>query len=70
MSDDAEQPGGFINLGGVDCPSCGEAMPKFRVPSSLHQLMWGGWTCAHCGAEMDKWGKPIESGGGGTAGGR
>ena len=59
MADDKPQDGGFINLGGVDCPKCGQRMPTFRVPRSLHQLMWGGWTCPNCGCEMDKWGKTI-----------
>ena len=68
MSDDDLNEGGFINLGGVDCPGCGQRMPRFRIPSSLHQLMWGGWTCPNCGAEMDKWGKPVESGNAGTGG--
>jgi hypothetical protein len=22
--------------------------------------MWGGWTCAECGFELDKWGRPTE----------
>jgi hypothetical protein len=67
MSDDTEQHGGFINLGGTDCPNCGQRMPTFRVPSSLHQIMWGGWTCPNCGCEMDKWGKAVGSGGTGSA---
>jgi predicted RNA-binding Zn-ribbon protein involved in translation (DUF1610 family) len=48
----------FINLESVDCPKCGQRMPTLRVPESLHELMWGGWTCPNCGCEMDKWGKP------------
>ena len=21
--------------------------------------MWGGWTCRHCGCELDKWGQEV-----------
>jgi hypothetical protein len=62
MPDDDPQGGGFFNLGGVVCPKCGQRLPLFRVPTSLHQLMWGGWTCPDCGCEMDKWGKAVDSG--------
>jgi hypothetical protein len=46
-----------INLKSVCCPTCREQMPMIRVPGSLHELMWGGWTCPKCGGRMDKWGK-------------
>lgn len=48
-----------INLEEVRCPGCNEPMPQVRIPDTLHQLMWGGWTCPKCGCRMDKWGKRI-----------
>jgi hypothetical protein len=43
------------------CSQCGTAMPMmFRKPTSWRQAMWGGWTCAECGFELDKWGRPLE----------
>lgn len=43
-----------------DCPACGTRQPARRTPTSLRQLMWGGWTCANCSAELDRHGKAIE----------
>ncbi len=43
-----------------DCPNCGTQQPAQRKPASLHQLMWGGWTCANCGTEIDRHGKAID----------
>jgi hypothetical protein len=49
-----------INLRGVhSCPACGASLPKVRAPTSLRQGLWGGWTCAQCHAEIDKWGQLI-----------
>jgi hypothetical protein len=48
-----------INLKSVSCPACKEQMPVLRVPNSVHELMWGGWTCPKCGCRMDKWGKAL-----------
>ena len=48
-----------INLEAVHCPRCGERMPALRVPDSVRQLLWGGWTCPACGCRMDKWGQPL-----------
>jgi transposase-like protein len=42
------------------CPECGTAAPRFRKPSSLGQMLWGGWTCAQCGCAFDKQGRKIE----------
>jgi hypothetical protein len=50
-----------INLQAVDCPSCGERMPFVRMPDSMFQMLWGGWTCPNCGCKMDKWGRMIEN---------
>jgi hypothetical protein len=61
MSDSEPGPAVFFNLDAVDCPRCGERMPRVRLPTSLHQMMWGGWTCPNCGCEMDKWGKARDT---------
>ncbi len=50
-----------IHLKGVICPKCKEKAPLVRVPKHLKQMLWGGWTCANCGCEMDKYGNPIDS---------
>ena len=48
-----------INVKEVCCPRCGKEMPAVRKPSSLKQTMFGGWSCQHCGCEMDKWGHAV-----------
>jgi hypothetical protein len=60
VSGEARQNRWGINLGGVNCPKCATRMPAFRVPGTLHQLMWGGWTCPNCGCHMDRWGSAVE----------
>ena len=40
-----------------DCPGCGKQLPTFRKPTSLRQLLFGGWTCQECGAEVNARGK-------------
>jgi endogenous inhibitor of DNA gyrase (YacG/DUF329 family) len=41
------------------CPNCGTPVPRFRQPTSFRQAMWGGWTCAECGTEMNRRGDEI-----------
>lgn len=41
----------------TNCPCCGELLPKIRAPKNFKQALWGGWSCNHCGAELDKWGR-------------
>jgi recombinational DNA repair protein (RecF pathway) len=50
-----------INLDVVHCPSCGEKLPPLRIPDSVHQMLWGGFTCPKCQCRMDKWGKAVNS---------
>jgi DNA-directed RNA polymerase subunit RPC12/RpoP len=38
----------------VACPRCGTQPPAFRRPTSTRQMLWGGWTCSNCGAELDR----------------
>ena len=35
------------------CERCGQAAPRDRGARSLSQVIWGGWTCPYCGAELD-----------------
>ena len=49
-----------INLKPGPCSQCGTPMPMIRKPANWRQAMWGGWTCAECGLELDKWGRPVE----------
>lgn len=31
------------------CPKCSQRMPRARLRRSVHQRLWGGWTCPGCG---------------------
>jgi len=46
-----------FNVRALNCPQCGTTLPTLRKPTSLRQALWGGWTCASCGCETDKWGR-------------
>ena len=48
-----------INFSAVSCPCCKATLHQMRKPRSLRQALWGGYTCAACGAEVDKWGRQI-----------
>jgi hypothetical protein len=48
-----------INLSARACPVCGTPAEGVRTPTSFRQALWGGWTCAKCGAELDKWGAEV-----------
>lgn len=52
-----------INLSSVKCPKCGRRMPMIRRPANQTQALWGGWTCKHCGCEMDKYGVEVSKNG-------
>lgn len=39
------------------CPQCGKPLPKFRKPANTSQALAGGWTCPHCGCEVDRSGR-------------
>ena len=49
-----------INLKATYCPRCGEKIPFAGKPTSLHQFLWGGWTCPKCGCEVGKWGIEVD----------
>ena len=42
-----------------NCPTCGTKQPATRKPTSFRQTIWGGWTCAKCGTEIDRQGHVI-----------
>lgn len=44
----------------IECPNCGESQPKIRRPKNWRQILWGGNTCAKCGAEMDAQGREVK----------
>jgi hypothetical protein len=48
-----------INPDPVHCPQCGEPALAVRVPKGWRQRLWGGWTCATCGIDYDKWGQAV-----------
>lgn len=48
-----------INLKPTKCPQCGGKPPTFRMPKNARQALWGGWTCAACNIDVDKWGKRV-----------
>jgi hypothetical protein len=50
-----------INLDVVFCPCCKVALSQLRIPTSLRQVLWGGYTCPGCGTEVDKWGRSVAS---------
>jgi hypothetical protein len=41
------------------CPFCQSPSPRIRKPANRRQFLWGGWTCAQCGRELDKYGQPV-----------
>jgi hypothetical protein len=43
----------------IACPRCTTMMPALRWPTSFKQAMWGGWTCARCGCEIDRSGSAM-----------
>jgi ribosomal protein L37AE/L43A len=42
------------------CPRCHAELPRFRIPKSFRQALLGGWTCSHCGCEVDRHGLSHE----------
>ena len=48
-----------INTEPMTCQKCHTPAPSLRIPKNMNQTLWGGWTCAECGYELDKWGEPV-----------
>jgi hypothetical protein len=51
-----------INFKTARCPHCEASAPRMRMPKSLREFMWGGWTCDACGTRVDKWGQELGAG--------
>jgi hypothetical protein len=47
----------------INCPECGKALPKFRIPKTIKQALWGGRLCPNCGTEIDRKGRKVSKGG-------
>jgi hypothetical protein len=48
----------------INCPECGKALPKFRIPKTIKQalwsgVLWGGGVCPNCGTEIDRKGRKV-----------
>jgi hypothetical protein len=48
-----------VNVKAAHCPQCNAPAPGVRIPMSLREFLWGGWTCRSCGTRVDKWGREI-----------
>jgi rubredoxin len=35
------------------CPKCGTSLPRARKPTSIRQMLFGGWTCPNCKVELN-----------------
>ncbi|PIE89566.1 MAG: hypothetical protein CR997_10755 [Acidobacteria bacterium] len=53
--------GPLIVIKNVKCPVCGAWQPFFRIPKTIRQALYGGWTCKGCLSELDVHGELIES---------
>jgi hypothetical protein len=47
----------FINAS--KCPVRKRQQGKFRLPRSLGQFLWGGYTCKGCGQSFDRHNSPL-----------
>jgi ribosomal protein L37AE/L43A len=50
-----------VKMAEAQCPQCGTPAPSARKALDMNELLLGGWTCAHCGARLDKWGNLREA---------
>jgi hypothetical protein len=50
-----------INLRPVRCSNCATPMSARRRRMFRSHLLLGGWTCPHCGTDMDQWGRRVNS---------
>ena len=48
-----------VNFKPARCPHCDTPTLRVRIPRSLREFMWGGWTCGACGTRVDKWGREL-----------
>jgi uncharacterized protein with PIN domain len=40
------------------CPKCSTKLPRVRIPRTLNEVLFGGWTCPKCRSRFDKWMRP------------
>jgi hypothetical protein len=50
---------GINPVGSLECPRCHTVQGAIRLPRSMRAALWGGYTCHHCGTEVDKWNRPV-----------
>ena len=43
-----------IRRGPANCGKCGGKLPMFRLPGTAEHARSGGWTCPHCGVDLDR----------------
>lgn len=43
----------------VECPRCRTLQSRVRRPRTRRHMLWGGWTCPGCQAELDRRGHVI-----------
>ena len=49
----------IASIPGPICPKC-KHRAGWGNKRTLHQMLWGGWTCKNCGAELDRKGNVIK----------
>ena len=42
------------------CKNCGQEQKYIRIPKNWRQLLWGGYTCPKCNAELDTEGNVLK----------
>ena len=41
------------------CPKCRTKLPRIRIPKTINETLYGGWTCPRCKAQLDSSGNLI-----------
>lgn len=49
-----------VNFKRMHCPNCNHQLPIIRKPTNSKEALFGGWTCNHCGTQMDKFGNQLK----------
>lgn len=44
----------------MNCSKCKTQLPPRRIPTSLGQMLLGGWTCPHCQTALDGQGRVLD----------
>jgi len=45
----------------IFCPKCKTQFQLGKSKRTLHQILWGGWTCQNCGSEIERKGNLIKN---------